>query len=161
LTKAADRHAEGSIILVGPTERGASDVVPRRSNIHLLGARPYGSLPDLMAELDVLLIPFRVNELTRAVDPIKFYEYCATGKPIAATPIDEVIAHGGLCHVAAGGLFGGAVDAALEETSSPDTARTLARQTLAMTSTWRARGESLSRFIETLPAAASSGSRVR
>jgi hypothetical protein len=32
-----------------------------------------------------LLLPFRVDELTRAVDPVKLYEYVALGKPILAS----------------------------------------------------------------------------
>jgi hypothetical protein len=31
------------------------------------------------------MLPFRVDELTRAVDPVKLYEYVALGKPILAS----------------------------------------------------------------------------
>jgi hypothetical protein len=37
---------------------------------------------------DALLLPFRVDELTRAVDPVKLYEYIALGKPILSAHWD-------------------------------------------------------------------------
>ena len=131
------RHRPGcSIVLVGPVERG----IARPSgpaNLLLLGERPYGSLPAYLAGMDVLLIPFRLTELTHAVNPIKLYEYCTTGKPIVATPIEEVVAERGLCHLGEGEeSFLKAVDEALVETAQPDRARTAARQTVALASGW-------------------------
>ena len=39
---------------------------------------------------DVLLIPFVVNEAIHAVNPLKLWEYLATGKPVVSTPMDAV-----------------------------------------------------------------------
>ena len=36
------------------------------------------------------MIPFKINELTQNADPIKLYEYMATGKPIVSTDLHEV-----------------------------------------------------------------------
>ena len=36
------------------------------------------------------LIPFKKNLLTRCVDPIKFYEYYATGLPVLTTDFGEM-----------------------------------------------------------------------
>ena len=36
------------------------------------------------ASAHALLLPFRVDELTRGVDPVKLYEYVALGKPVLA-----------------------------------------------------------------------------
>lgn len=151
LAEVARRQAGGSLLLIGPTERSGIGVVPRASNVHLLGAQPYASLPRMMAALDVLLIPFRVNELTRAVDPVKLYEYCAAGKPIAATPIDEVVAHGGVCHVGAGIDLADAVAAALAEIRAPDPTRSAARRRLAETSSWRCRAQAFVELLDDLP----------
>jgi glycosyltransferase involved in cell wall biosynthesis len=125
-----------SIVLVGPVEPG----ITRPSgpaNLRLLGERPYASLPAYLAGIDVLLIPFRLLDLTRAVNPIKLYEYCTTGKPIVATPIEEVVAERGLCHLGEGHeAFLKAVDDALLETARPDPLRIAARQAVAQTSGW-------------------------
>jgi hypothetical protein len=41
----------------------------------------------LIAGLDVLFLPYRVNALSDALSPLKFKEYLATGLPIISTPI--------------------------------------------------------------------------
>jgi glycosyltransferase involved in cell wall biosynthesis len=131
------QHRPGcSIALIGPVERG----IARPSgpaNLHLLGERPYSSLPAYLAGMDVLLIPFRLTDLTRAVNPIKLYEYCASGKPIVATPLEEVVAAGGVCYIGEGhGSFLKAVDDALLEADRPDPVRVAARHAIALVSGW-------------------------
>jgi len=136
LEHVARRRPDCSIALIGPVERG----VTRPSgppNLVLLGERPYARLPAYLAAMDVLLIPFRLMDLTHAVNPIKLYEYCATGKPIAATPIEEIVAERGLCHVGEGPeAFLRAVDDALREAARPDPRRAAARQAVALASGW-------------------------
>lgn len=58
-------------------------------NVHWLGRRPYRSLPAYVKGFDVGLIPFVVNEITRATSPIKMYEYMAAGVPVVSTPLPE------------------------------------------------------------------------
>lgn len=59
-------------------------------NIHFLGVKPYRQLKGYAAFFDALMIPFKVTPLTDSVSPVKFFEYCAIGKPIITTPIAEV-----------------------------------------------------------------------
>jgi glycosyltransferase involved in cell wall biosynthesis len=136
LEHVARQRPDCSIVLIGPVERG----VVRPSgppNLRLLGERPYASLPAYLAGMDVLLIPFRLTDLTHAVNPIKLYEYCTTGKPIVATPIEEILAERGLCHVGGGPeSFLAAVDAALREAARPDPLRAAARRSMARASGW-------------------------
>ena len=139
LKHVAEQRPQWPIAVVGPVEPGASpSSLP--PNLTLLGERPYASLPAYLAAMDVLLIPFRLMDLTHAVNPIKLYEYCAIGKPIVSTPIAEVVAEGGLCHVgAATGPFLEAVDAAVLEAERPDPARIAARRAVARESSWDGR----------------------
>ncbi|MCA9255249.1 MAG: glycosyltransferase, partial [Phycisphaerales bacterium] len=85
----AKRRPDWSIALIGDA---ATDVGPLESleNVCLLGRRPYEQLPAYAAGIDVGLIPFRINELTRAVNPIKLREYLSAGLPVVATPLPEV-----------------------------------------------------------------------
>jgi len=39
---------------------------------------------------DVLVIPFVVNEAMHAVNPLKLWEYLATGRPVVMTPMDAI-----------------------------------------------------------------------
>jgi glycosyltransferase involved in cell wall biosynthesis len=118
------------------------------TNVYFLGARPYERLYEYLAAFDVLLIPFLVTDLTRAVNPIKLYEYCATGKPIVATPIDDVVAVGELCYV--GGdtdTFGAAIDSALREAAAGDPVRQGGRRALASASSWDRRVAALAELL--------------
>lgn len=139
LEHVATHRPHCSVVVVGPVERGVARPAGP-PNLRFLGERPYASLPHYLAGFDVLLIPFRLTGLTHAVNPIKLYEYCTTGKPIVATPIAEVVAERGLCHIGEGnGPFLEAVDAALREHARPDPARAAARRALALASGWERR----------------------
>jgi len=59
------------------------------ANMHFLGRKPYAQLPAYCRQFDVGLIPFKVNRLTRAVNPIKLREYLAAGLPVVSTPMPE------------------------------------------------------------------------
>jgi glycosyltransferase involved in cell wall biosynthesis len=43
-----------------------------------------------VARYDVLLIPFVVNEAMHAVNPLKLWEYYATGRPVVTSPMDAI-----------------------------------------------------------------------
>ncbi|MEA5667181.1 glycosyltransferase [Stenotrophomonas sp. MH1] len=51
---------------------------------------------------DVLLIPFVVNDAMHAVNPLKLWEYFATGLPVVSTPMDAVCEDSPLLRVAHG-----------------------------------------------------------
>ncbi len=89
MRKVADAHPEGSVVLVGPVIDG--DVAELdRPNMHVLGARSYEDLPGYVQAFDVGLIPYILNEWTRAVDPLKLLEYLAAGISVVSTDIPEV-----------------------------------------------------------------------
>lgn len=54
-------------------------------NIRILGARPYEQLPAYMSAFEICITPHVVSPFTESLDPIKMYEYMATGKPIVST----------------------------------------------------------------------------
>ena len=54
-----------------------------------LGPRDYPVLKYYAKAADVLILPFQVNEVTRATSPVKLFEYMALRKPIVSTDIDE------------------------------------------------------------------------
>ena len=59
-------------------------------NIELFGEVPYTNLPGIVRSWNVAIIPFIVNDLTRATNPVKMYEYAAAGLPIVSTKLPEV-----------------------------------------------------------------------
>jgi len=69
-------------------------------NVHLLGRKPYQSLPGYCKRFDVAILPFVENDLTLAANPLKLREYLAAGLPVVATPLPEVRKLEGLVHLA-------------------------------------------------------------
>ena len=59
-------------------------------NVSLLGQQPYSTMPQYLYHFDVCLIPFKVNPITEATDPVKLYEYLSAGKPVVATALPEL-----------------------------------------------------------------------
>jgi hypothetical protein len=50
-------------------------------------------MPAYVSALDVGLVPFVVDDMTRAVSPLKMYEYLAAGVPVVASPLPVCVDH--------------------------------------------------------------------
>jgi GT2 family glycosyltransferase len=115
------------------------DVRPLSSlpNIHLLGQQPYARMPAYLHEFDVCMIPFVVDDITAATDPVKFYEYITQGKPVVSTKMPELAPYGDLLYTADGAEdFARKLEAALTE---EDETLRVRRIELARANTWPAR----------------------
>ena len=86
----ASARPQWSFLLIGEVHTDAS-ALRGLSNVHLLGRRSYESLPAYCKAFDVAILPFVVNELTVAANPLKLREYLAAGLPVVATPLPEVL----------------------------------------------------------------------
>jgi len=90
LRLAAQRLPEWTFEMAGRVESPAIAALRDLPNVTLLGEIPYRAVPDFLAGLSALIIPFHDNPLTRAVDPVKLYEAMAVGIPIVARALPEV-----------------------------------------------------------------------
>ncbi|MBE3123384.1 MAG: VanZ family protein [Planctomycetes bacterium] len=92
LAEVARLRPDWHIVLIGDAD-STVDLASYRgvANMHFLGRRPYADLPAYCRGFDVGLIPFKINELTRAVNPIKMKEYLAAGLPVVSTPLPEMM----------------------------------------------------------------------
>lgn len=81
------RPADG-VRLVGPVFRTPPHALPK--NVELLPPCEHEVALKAMQDFDVGLIPFKTNELTASVDPIKYYEYRALGLPMISTDFGEM-----------------------------------------------------------------------
>jgi glycosyltransferase involved in cell wall biosynthesis len=91
LAALAKANAGGSIVMVGPTTKVNPASLPRRSNLHWMGARDYSTLPAYAKSFDVCMMPFAINEATEFINPTKALEYMASGTPIVSTPVEDVV----------------------------------------------------------------------
>lgn len=84
----ADSKPDWNFVFIGKVVTDAR-IFDDAKNIHLIGQRPYQILPNYAKRFDVAILPFAVNELTLAANPLKLREYLAAGLPVVASAIPE------------------------------------------------------------------------
>ena len=80
---------DATLLLVGPIHINMGNLV-NHPRLFLAGKRRYEEIPTFIEAFDVGLIPYQLNEVTRAVYPVKLHEYLILGKPVVATNLPEL-----------------------------------------------------------------------
>jgi glycosyltransferase involved in cell wall biosynthesis len=116
-------------------------------NVNFFGEISYESVPDVVAHFDVCIIPFKLNSLTFATNPVKVYEYLASGRPVIATTIPELANMENLDVLCADSAsdFVSKIELMLKVADIPD--RIICRQSFARHNDWSARASQLVHLI--------------
>lgn len=89
LLRYVSRHRpDCSLVLVGKEDIDTSEL-RRLPNVHFTGQVPYEDLPMYCKGFDIAVVPFLINELTLASNPLKMREYLAAGLPVVSTALPE------------------------------------------------------------------------
>jgi UDP-galactopyranose mutase len=119
----ADLRPDWHVVLIGPVVKIDPADVPRRANVHVLGAKPYRELAGYLSGWDVAILPFARNEATRFISPTKTPEYLAAGRAVVSTSIEDVVrpyGEEGLVEIAdTPGEFVAAAERAMASASDP------------------------------------------
>ena len=91
VAQVADLRPDWNFALVGPLAKIRPDDLPTRSNIRHFGLQSYEALPAILSRFDVAMMPFALNDATRAISPTKTLEFLAGGKPVVSTPVADVV----------------------------------------------------------------------
>lgn len=90
LREIAQARPQWSLVLVGPRGRlGQVDLVEGLPNVHVLGRRPYDTVPAYVKAFDVCLNPYVLDGTAENCSPLKLYEYVASGKPVVSVDMPE------------------------------------------------------------------------
>lgn len=141
--------------LVGPVGLGlrstSIDPASFPPNVSFLGTVSRASLPEVVAQFDVGLIPYRLNDYTRHVFPMKVFEYLAAGVPVVSTPLPSLV--GEIEHVsfATGDEFARAIESAARDESAETRSRYAERFS------WERRVDEAVALLEGLSAQRSAG----
>jgi glycosyltransferase involved in cell wall biosynthesis len=92
LAELAAALPDWTIRVVGPVAKIDPAALPQAPNIEYPGMASYPELPGIMAQFDVALMPFALNEATRSISPTKTLEYLAAGLPVVSTRVPDVVA---------------------------------------------------------------------
>jgi len=91
MNEMARQRPEYTFVLLGAVFHDLDvSELERLPNVRLLGQQPYETMPQYLYHFDVCMIPFRVNAITEATDPVKVYEYLSAGKPVVTVALPEL-----------------------------------------------------------------------
>lgn len=103
LLELAESRPDYQIVLIGEVGEGdpLTDTgrLQGQSNLHFLGPRPYQDLPQFLQHSDVCIIPSVLNEYTRCMFPMKFFEYLAAGRPVVAVDTGTITEYASVCRL--------------------------------------------------------------
>ena len=95
------RHPEWHFVFIGPQAEGepSTDLSQlfRLRNVHWLGPKPYSQLPRFLAAFQCAWLPLQCNAYTRAMFPMKFFEYLFAGLPVVSTRIHALRSFDAIC----------------------------------------------------------------
>jgi glycosyltransferase involved in cell wall biosynthesis len=81
LVEVARYYPQAAVVVIGDYRGQCPEDLP---NLHFLGLKANRELPAYLAYSTVAIIPWKINNITEATNPIKLYEYLAMGKPVVA-----------------------------------------------------------------------------
>ena len=155
LAAAVKRLPEVNFLLIGPLAevrlKGEIAGLQKKENFRWLGPKEYKTAPAYLQHGAVGLIPFHDSRLTAAVNPIKYYEYLASGLPVVAPPLRELMAMKGPLHAYRAGDeedFCRAVREALAGNEKEGEAGRQKRIKFASGQNWRARFTTITEILE-------------
>jgi len=145
LTYCARNLPRWSFVLIGKSWvdlKGLSEF----SNIHFLGSRPHELIAPYMKHSDIGIIPFKADDpVTICTNPIKLYEYMASGLPVVATKWPELVKMNSPALLARNRAeFLTLLNEALESKKRPDRYLRFAQE-----NTWTKRTEEVERILST------------
>lgn len=86
----------GTLVLVGPAtdEEGAGQLkeLARHPSVVWMGHRGVDTAPSYLAAFDAALIPYKRNDFNNGSNPVKFYEYLASGVPVISVALPSLLA---------------------------------------------------------------------
>ncbi len=79
-------NRDKSFVMIGPIDRYyIKEEEYKAPNLYLTGPVPYSELPAVLKGFDVAIIPFKKDEVSSDIFPLKLFEYLGSGRPIVST----------------------------------------------------------------------------
>ena len=87
LVETAQAYPLANVMVIGDYHGQCPVTLP---NLHFLGLKPQSSLPAYLSYTNVTIIPWKVNDITRATSPLKLYEYLAMRVPVVVPDLPHL-----------------------------------------------------------------------
>ena len=146
----AKSHTEWSLVLIGEVNDGGCESELNRlremKNVYFLGIKEITQVPHYVRVFDVCIVPYKLNEQTQNLSPLKLYDFMAMGKEIVTTDFPIAREFKDILHIAeSNDSFVNCIKEALAEN---DEALFTKRRQIAAQNTWEKRVGKLSEIIK-------------
>lgn len=99
LEYAVKENKDKYFVLIGSINTGKVKKLYKYGNVFFLGEVKHSELGGYLAYFDVCTIPFILNDLIKSTNPVKFYEYIASGKPVVSARLPELEKYKDICYL--------------------------------------------------------------
>jgi teichuronic acid biosynthesis glycosyltransferase TuaH len=81
-----DKNTDKSFVFVGPYyAEHLPDWFFNTPNVYVPGSVPYAEMPQMIKGFDIAIIPFKKDDVSSTIFPLKLFEYLGAGKPVVIT----------------------------------------------------------------------------
>lgn len=150
LKKICERFPEYTVVIIGKIDNAeVLELSKFNKNLHLLGEKKHSDIPLYLKSFDVCLIPFVINDLIRATNPVKVYEYFSSGKPVVTTAVPELKKYSDILYFSADhDSFLENLDKAMNEKNNFTVVSQ--RKHEASKNSWISRGKAFTKILDSL-----------
>jgi teichuronic acid biosynthesis glycosyltransferase TuaH len=86
-------NPDKSFVFIGPIDRYyIKEEEYTAPNLYLKGPVPYELMPAVLKGFDVAIIPFKKDEVSSDIFPLKLFEYLGSGRPVVSTNFNDDLA---------------------------------------------------------------------
>lgn len=141
--KALDQTNGLTLVLFGPS----SVKIPTHTKIKHLGTIEHRFVADVLDRSDALILPFEVNELIEAVNPVKLYEYISSGNFVIASRYGETLKFEPYAYLYTGESELFDLFSKLDQGILPSKMDTVSCRNYALANTWTARAKEITHIL--------------
>ncbi len=141
------QHPDKSFVLIGPVYGTLPEALVNSPNVYFPGPVKYSEAPRVLKGFDLCMIPFRKDEHSATVFPLKLFEYLGAGKPVVISDFNPDLAdftQGAVAICESPAAFSGAIQEALDNDSK---VRRAERQDIAAQNTWQQRAKDFASLL--------------
>jgi len=142
-------NPDKSFVFAGPAiKEHIPDWFNNTPNLYLTGPIPYSEMPQMLKGFDIATIPFKKDEVSATIFPLKLFEYLGAGKPVIVTDFNPDLkdyTKNAVVFCADASAFTQAINTIL---TTDNKQRKVERQAVANENTWDASADKLVEIIE-------------